>query len=145
MILNYLENKWPSNLPKGVVHADIFQDNVFFKKMELSGIIDFYFACNDYYAYDLAIFINAWCFDAENGFLHKNYISFMKGLNEHTALNDKEIDALNILSRGAALRILVTRLHDKIFHPEEALVIPKDPKEYLDILKWHQENNITKQ
>ena len=143
--LIFLKKNWPKDLPEAIIHADLFQDNIFFKKDKISGVIDFYFSCKDFIAYEIALTINAWCFDSENGFQHKNYVSFMEGLNEHTALNDEEIDALNILSRGAALRILVTRLHDKIFHPEEALVIPKDPKEYLDILKWHQENNITKQ
>ena len=143
--LIFLKKNWPKDLPEAIIHADLFQDNIFFKKDKISGVIDFYFSCKDFIAYEIALTINAWCFDSENGFQHKNYVSFMEGLNEHTALNDEEIDALHILSRGAALRILVTRLHDKIFHPEEALVIPKDPKEYLDILKWHQENNITKQ
>ena len=142
--LIFLKKNWPKDLPEAIIHADLFQDNIFFKEDKISGVIDFYFSCKDFIAYEIALTINAWCFDSENGFQHKNYVSFMEGLNEHTALNDEEIDALNILSRGAALRILVTRLHDKIFHPEEALVIPKDPKEYLDILKWHQENNITK-
>ena len=143
--LIFLKKNWPKDLPEAIIHADLFQDNIFFKEDKISGVIDFYFSCKDFIAYEIALTINAWCFDPENGFQHKNYVSFMEGLNEHTALNNEEINALSILSRGAALRILVTRLHDKIFHPEDALVIPKDPKDYLDILKWHQENNITKQ
>ena len=102
-----------------------------------------YFSCKDFIAYEIALTINAWCFDMKKGFQHDNYVSFMEGFNEHASLNEDEVNALNILLRGAALRILITRLHDKIYHPKEALVIPKDPREYLNILKWHQENNIT--
>ena len=138
--LNYLENKWPSNLPKGVVHADIFQDNVFFKKMELSGIIDFYFACNDYYAYDLAIFINAWCFDDKLTFDTDKYASILKGYEKERHLTNEEKNNLNILLRGAAMRFLLTRLFDQLNHQVEAYVQPKNPLEYLSILKFHQNN-----
>ena len=138
--LNYLENKWPSNLPKGVVHADIFQDNVFFKKMELSGIIDFYFACNDYYAYDLAIFINAWCFDDKLTFDADKYASILKGYEKERHLTNEEKNNLNILLRGAAMRFLLTRLFDQLNHQVEAYVQPKNPLEYLSILKFHQNN-----
>ena len=142
--LIFLKKNWPKDLPEAIIHADLFQDNIFFREDKISGVIDFYFSCKDFIAYEIALTINAWCFDVENGFQQKNYASFMEGFNEYTKLNNEEIDALNVLLRGAALRILVTRLHDKMFHQEEALVIPKDPKEYLNILKWHQENNITK-
>ena len=141
--LIFLKKNWPLDLPEAIIHADLFQDNIFFKEDKISGVIDFYFSCKDYIAYEIALAINAWCFDAKKGFQHDNYRSFMQGFNEHSSLNEEEVNALNILLRGAALRILVTRLHDKIFHPKEALVIPKDPSEYLNILKWHQENNIT--
>ena len=141
--LNDVEKNWPKNLPKGIIHADLFQDNIFFKEDKISGVIDFYFSCKDFIAYEIALTINAWCFDVKKGFKHDNYVSFMQGFNEHASLNEDEVNALNILLRGAALRILITRLHDKIYHPKEALVIPKDPREYLNILKWHQENNIT--
>ena len=138
--LNYLKIKWPSNLPKGVVHADIFQDNVFFKKMELSGIIDFYFACNDYYAYDLAIFINAWCFDDKLTFDTDKYASILKGYEKERHLTNEEKNNLNILLRGAAMRFLLTRLFDQLNHQVEAYVQPKNPLEYLSILKFHQNN-----
>ena len=141
--LIFLKKNWPHKLPKAIIHADLFQDNIFFKENKISGVIDFYFSCNDFIAYEIALTINAWCFDVKKGFQHDNYVSFMQGFNEHASLNEDEINALNILLRGAALRILITRLHDKIYHPKEALVIPKDPREYLNILKWHQENNIT--
>ncbi len=123
----------------------MFKDNIFFKEDKISGVIDFYFSCKDFISYEIALTINAWCFNEENGFQHNHYLSFMEGFHQHASLNKNEINALNILLRGASLRILVTRLHDKIFHPKGALVIPKDPKEYLNILSWHQKNNITEQ
>ncbi len=94
-------------------------------------------------AYELALTINAWCFHLTEGFQLKNYQSLIAGFNKHSSLNNDEIKALNILLRGAAVRILVTRLHDKIYHPDDALVIPKDPNDYYKILEWHQKNNIT--
>ena len=136
--LNYLENKWPSNLPKGVVHADIFQDNVFFKKMELSGIIDFYFACNDFYAYELAVTLNAWCFEKDGSFNITKAQSILRCYQKEKPLINKEKEHLPILSRGAALRFLLTRLNDLIFHPKNAFVKPKNPEEYLKILRFHQ-------
>ncbi len=141
--LFFLKKNWPINLPKAIIHADLFQDNIFFKKDKISGLIDFYFSCRDFIAYEIALTINAWCFHSTDGFQHKNYLSLMDGFNEHSSLNNDEINALNILLRGAAVRILVTRLHDKIFHPVDAIVVPKNPEEYLNILKWHQNNQIT--
>ena len=140
--LSFLKKNWPKNLPEAIIHADLFQDNIFFKEDKISGVIDFYFSCKDFIVYEIALSINAWCFDLTRGFQLKNYLSLMDGFNEYSSLNNDEKKVLNILLRGAAVRILVTRLHDKIFHPEDALVIPKDPKEYLNILEWHQKNNI---
>ena len=136
----FLKNNWPTNLPTAIIHADLFQDNIFFIKDKISGVIDFYFSCEDFIAYELALAINAWCFDFKDGFQSKNYTSLMEGFNQYSSLDETETKSLNILLRGAAVRILVTRLHDMIFHPKDALVIPKDPKEYLQILEWHQEN-----
>jgi len=138
----YLEKKWPEFLPKGIIHGDIFKDNVFFKNNKLSGLIDFYFSCNDYYAYELAITTNAWCFDKNNSFINNNFDSLLNGYLKFSKLKDDEKKNLNTLLRGAAIRILVTRLHDQLFHPQGAIVIPKDPMEYFNILKWHQKNNI---
>ncbi len=138
--LSYLKNNWPTNLPKAIIHADLFQDNVFFIKDKVSGLIDFYFSCEDYIAYELALAINAWCFDVKGGFQKKHYLSLMEGFHKYSSINNEEIKSLNILLRGAAVRILVTRLHDMIYHPKDALVIPKDPEEYLKILEWHQKN-----
>ena len=136
----FLKNNWPTNLPTAIIHADLFQDNIFFIKDNISGVIDFYFSCEDFIAYELALAINAWCFNSKDGFQLKNYTSLMKGFEEYSSLNQNETKSLNVLLRGAAVRILVTRLHDKIYHPKDALVIPKDPNEYLEILEWHQKN-----
>jgi homoserine kinase type II len=138
--LVFLKNNWPTNLPTAIIHADLFQDNIFFIKDKISGVIDFYFSCEDFIAYELALAINAWCFDFKDGFQSKNYISLIEGFKKYSSLDQSETKSLNVLLRGAAVRILVTRLHDMIYHPKDALVIPKDPKEYMQILEWHQEN-----
>ncbi len=140
--LIFLEQNWPKNLPNGIIHGDIFQDNVFFKEDTFSGLIDFYFSCNDFYAYELALTTNAWCFSMQNLFLNENFESLIKGYSKLSKINNEEIKYFNILLRGAAIRILVTRLHDQLFHPAGAIVKPKDPLEYYNILKWHQENKI---
>ena len=139
--LIFLKNNWPINLPTAIIHADLFIDNILFIKNKISGIIDYYFSCNDFIAYELALTINAWCFNKDLSFNYKNYNSLMMGFNNISSLNIEEKASMNVLLRGAAVRILVTRLHDKIFHPDDALVKLKDPKEYLNILKWHQQNN----
>ena len=140
--LLYLEENWPIDLPQGIIHADIFQDNVFFINNKFSGLIDFYFACNDFLAYDIAITINAWCFDNKNKFNKDKLKSLIYGYENYRKLTKKEINYLSILLRGASIRILLTRLHDYIFHQKDAFVNPKDPYEYLEILKFHQHNNI---
>ena len=140
--LQYLNKNWPSNLPTGVIHGDIFQDNVFFIENTISGLIDFYFACNDYYAYELAICINAWCFNIKGEFDRKKYASILEGYQSLQKLSSKELNSLPILLRGAAMRILLTRLHDLLYHPTEAYVTPKDPMEYLAILEFHQSNTV---
>ena len=138
--LIFLKNNWPINLPTAIIHADLFIDNILFIKNKISGIIDFYFSCNDFIAYELALTINAWCFNDDLTFNYKNYNSLMMGFENVSSLNIEEKASMNVLLRGAAVRILVTRLYDKIFHPDDALVKLKDPEEYLNILKWHQQN-----
>jgi len=140
--LNYLQQYWPKNLPKGIIHGDLFKDNIFFYNEKLSGLIDFYFSCNDYYAYERAITTNAWCFDIKDGFNKNNFESLLNGYQKKLNINNDEKKNFNILLRGAAMRILITRLHDKLFHPYGAMVIPKDPLEYFNILTWHQENSV---
>ena len=138
--LIFLKNNWPINLPTAIIHADLFIDNILFIKNKISGIIDFYFSCNDFIAYELALTINAWCFNDDLTFNYKNYNSLMMGFESISSLNIEEKGSMNVLLRGAAVRILVTRLYDKIFHLDDALVKLKDPQEYLNILKWHQQN-----
>lgn len=138
--LIFLKNNWPNNLPTAIIHADLFVDNVLFQNNKISGIIDFYFSCNDFIAYELALTANDWCFNKDGTFNLDNFNSLIMGYNNITTLNSEEKASMNVLFRGAAVRILVTRLYDKIFHPNEGLNELKDPEEYLKILKWHQKN-----
>ncbi len=136
--LTYLEANWPKGLQTGVIHADLFPDNVFFLKDKLSGIIDFYFACNDVLAYDIAICINAWCFEADHSFNVTKAQAMLKGYNSVRQMTENEIQALPILCRGSSLRFLLTRLYDWLNVPEGAMVTPKNPAEYIAKLKFHQ-------
>ncbi|NNE84117.1 MAG: homoserine kinase [Alphaproteobacteria bacterium] len=136
--LTYLEANWPQDLPTGVIHADLFPDNVFFLGDNLSGLIDFYFACNDFLAYDLAICLNAWCFESDGSFNITKTRALLRRYAEVRPLNAAEFAALPLLARGSALRFLLTRLYDKLNHDEEALVRPKDPLEFLARLRFHQ-------
>jgi homoserine kinase type II len=129
---------WPQNLPSGVIHADLFPDNVFFLGEKLSGIIDFTFACNDILAYDVAITLNAWCFESDCSFNVTKARAFLGAYCRERQLSDAEQDALPLLARGAALRILLTRLVDWFNVPPGALVRPKDPLEYVRKLRFQQ-------
>ena len=124
---------------QGVIHADLFPDNVFFLKGKLSGLIDFYFACNDLLAYDLAVCLNAWCFEADNAFNVTKGRALIQAYEARAARSSRqEREKLPILARGAALRFLLTRLYDWLTVPAGALVTPKDPLEYLRKLRFHQ-------
>lgn len=136
--LDLLETSWPGDLPSGVIHADLFPDNVFFLGDKLSGLIDFYFACNDAFAYDIAICLNAWCFEQDGAFNVTKARALLKGYASVRPLTGDEYDALPMLCRGASLRFLLTRLYDWLSVPEGALVTPKDPLEYLKKLRFHQ-------
>jgi len=140
--LQFLKEHWPQDhsLPRGVIHADLFPDNVFFTGDEVSGVIDFYFACTDFFAYDLAITLNAWCFEGRECNITKMQ-HMVKQYQQQRLLNDAEKKALPMLLRGAALRFLLTRAHDWLFHEKSALVTPKDPLEYVAKLRFHQANN----
>jgi len=129
---------WPEQLPKGVIHADLFPDNVFFLGEKLSGVIDFTFACNDILAYDIAITLNAWCFETDHSFNVTKARAFLNAYGRERKLSDAEQDALPLLARGAALRILLTRLVDWFNVPPGALVRPKDPLEYVRKLRFQQ-------
>jgi homoserine kinase type II len=136
--IQYLEGVWPTDLPSGVIHADLFPDNVFFLHDQLSGIIDFYFACNDFLSYDIAVCLNAWCFEGDGSFNVTKARSLVQGYATVRPFSAEEIAALPVLARGAALRFLLTRLYDWLDHPEGALVKRKDPLEYLRQLTFHQ-------
>src|SRR5262249_1123426 len=133
-----LEKAWPSDLPAGVIHADLFPDNVFFLSDKLSGLIDFYFACNDLLAYDIAVSLNAWCFEIDGSFNVTKGRALLSGYNNVRKLAPKEIAALPLLARGAALRFLLTRTIDWLNVPPGALVRPKDPLEYQKKLNFHR-------
>ena len=135
--LDALEAEWPVNLPMGVIHADLFPDNVFFRGDELTGLIDFYFACTDFLVYDVAICLNAWCFEPAGDFNITKARRLLAGYVGIRPLSEAELTALPILARGAAMRFLLTRLYDWLFTPEGALVTRKDPLEYLQRLRFH--------
>ena len=134
-----LEAIWPETLPTGIIHADLFPDNVFFMGERLSGVIDFYFACNDFLAYDLAVCLNAWCFEPDDSFNITKARRLLQSYEAVRPLSQAELDALPVLARGSALRFLLTRLYDLLHHSEGALVRPKDPLEYLAKLRFHSQ------
>ena len=136
--LSHLEAQWPRDLPQGVIHADLFPDNVFFLADALSGLIDFYFACTDTLAYDVAICLNAWCFEPDRSFNVTKGRAMLQAYAKVRPLSDRERAALPLLCRGAALRFLLTRLVDWLEVPTNALVRPKDPLEYYRKLRFHQ-------
>jgi homoserine kinase type II len=132
------EARWPADLAAGVIHADLFPDNVFFLGDRLSGVIDFYFACNDFYAYDLAICLNAWCFEPDHSFNATKARLMIAAYHKVRPIPPAEMAALPLLARGSALRFLLTRLYDWLNHPAGAFVKPKDPLEYLQKLRFHR-------
>jgi len=136
--LAFLQTHWPAGLASGVIHADLFNDNVFFIGEKLSGLIDFYFACNDALAYDLAICLSAWCFEPDNEFNVSKGQALISAYERVRPLSEPEVAALPILARGAALRFMLTRLVDWLNVPPGAKVAPKNPLEYRDKLRFHQ-------
>jgi homoserine kinase type II len=136
--LDEIERFWPRDLPRGVIHADLFPDNVFFRAEQVSGLIDFYFACSDFLAYDVAICLNAWCFEADGAFNVTKARLLLGAYRAGRKVSEAELQALPLLARGGALRFLLTRLYDWLNHPAGALVRPKDPLEYLKKLRFHR-------
>jgi homoserine kinase type II len=136
--LTRLESTWPRDLPQGVIHADLFPDNVFFLGDRLSGLIDFYFACTDTLAYDVAICLNAWCFESDHSYNVTKGRALLQAYAGTRPLSPSERDALPLLARGSALRFLLTRLVDWLDVPPGALVRPKEPLEYFRKLRFHQ-------
>ena len=139
--LNSVEKKWPKDLPKGIIHADLFHDNIFFNKDKLSGIIDFYFSCEDFFAFEIAICFNALCFDGAKENLSFNVTkakNFIDGYSSVRKLSELEKQNIKVLSQGAALRFLLTRVFDALNTVEGAMVKVKDPIEYLKRLEFHK-------
>ena len=136
--LDHLEKHWPKDLPHGVIHADLFPDNVLFLGDKISGLIDFYFSCHDTLAYDVAICLNAWCFEPDHSFNVTKARAFLNAYTRERKLSEAEQEALPLLARGAAIRFLLTRLVDWLNVPPGALVKPKDPLEYVRKLRFHQ-------
>jgi homoserine kinase type II len=136
--LDDLAARWPTGLPSGVIHADLFTDNVFFIGDAVSGLIDFYFACMDAFAYDLAICLNAWCFEPDLSFNVTKGRAMIAGYQSVRPLTEPEVAALPVLCRGSALRFMLTRLVDWLNVPPGALVKPKDPLEYDRKLAFHR-------
>ena len=142
--LEEIESNWPKNIPSGIIHADLFADNIFFKNDKLTGIIDFYFSCNDFYAFEIAICLNALCFEGINENLSFNVTKakkFMDGYNSVRQISENEKKSLKILCQGAAIRFLLTRVFDYLNLVEGALVKVKDPIEYLKRLEFHNQVN----
>jgi len=138
--LDEIEKKWPKNIPSGIIHADLFPDNIFFNNNNLSGIIDYYFSCNDFYAFEIAICLNALCFEGKKENLSFNVTKakkFIDGYSSVRKLNEDEKKSLKILCQGAAIRFLLTRVFDYLNLTEGALVKIKDPVEYLKRLEFH--------
>ena len=139
--LKDVEANWPKNLPQGIIHADLFHDNIFFEKEKFSGIIDFYFSCNDFFAFEIAICFNALCFDGVKENLSFNVTkakNFIEGYNSIRNITDIEKNSIKTLSQGAALRFLLTRVFDSLNTVEGAVVKIKDPIEYLKRLEFHK-------
>jgi homoserine kinase type II len=136
--LALLEESWPRGLPTGIIHADLFTDNVFFIGSEVSGLIDFYFACTDAFAYDVAICLNAWCFEIDASFNLTKGRAMLAGYRSVRRLEPQEVEALPVLCRGSAMRFMLTRLVDWLNVPPGALVKPKDPLEYDRKLNFHR-------
>lgn len=133
-----LASAWPKALPAGVIHADLFPDNVFFLGDRLSGLIDFYFACNDFYAYDVATCLNAWCFEKDQSFNLTKGTALLTAYQSVRPLSPGERVALPVLARGSALRFMLTRLYDWLTIPDGALVQKRDPQEYIRKLRFHR-------
>jgi homoserine kinase type II len=137
--LQFLAAHWPAALPAGIIHADLFPDNVFFDGNKLCGLFDFYFACHDLLAYDIAITMNAWCFEGQHSFNVTKARALLRGYHGIRPLQAAEIVALPILARAACVRFLVTRLYDWLHPVPDALVKPKNPLDYLQRLRFHQQ------
>ena len=135
----FLSREINKDLPSGIIHADLFPDNIFFEENNLTGIIDFYFSCNDFYAYEIAICLNAWCFEDSNNEFNPTKAKYLLGsYNQERKFSNEEVEALPLLARASALRYLLTRLLDFYSHEDSDLILKKDPNEYISKLRFHQ-------
>ena len=135
----FLSREINKDLPSGIIHADLFPDNIFFEENNLTGIIDFYFSCNDFYAYEIAICLNAWCFEDSNNEFNPTKAKYLLGsYNQERKFSSEEVEALPLLARASALRYLLTRLLDFYSHEDSDLILKKDPNEYISKLRFHQ-------
>ncbi len=135
----FLSREINTDLPSGIIHADLFPDNIFFEENNLTGIIDFYFSCNDFYAYEIAICLNAWCFEDSNNEFNPTKAKYLLGsYNQERKFSNEEVEALPLLARASALRYLLTRLLDFYSHEDSDLILKKDPNEYISKLRFHQ-------
>ena len=135
----FLSREINKDLPSGIIHADLFPDNIFFEENNLTGIIDFYFSCNDFYAYEIAICLNAWCFEESNNEFNPTKAKYLLGsYNQERKFSNEEVEALPLLARASALRYLLTRLLDFYSHEDSDLILKKDPNEYISKLRFHQ-------
>jgi homoserine kinase type II len=141
---NFCTKYWPTTLPQGFIHADMFPDNVFFDDNKISGVIDFYFSCTDILTFDLAIAVNAWCFDNNVTFNNEKFDKLIKGYSSIRNLSKEELFYLPLLSQAAAMRFLLTRLYDWVNTPKNANVVPKNPKEYITKLRYHRQITANK-
>jgi homoserine kinase type II len=137
--LSYLHDNWPKYLPRGMVHADFFPDNVFFTDEKLTGVIDFYFSCTETLAYDLMLAMNPWCFDWKGDLDTGRSHAFLANYHKGRPLAKNELKSLPFFGRAAAMRIIATRLYDWLHPVEGALVRAKDPMEHVKILRFHQQ------
>ena len=142
--IDFISFNWPKNLPEGVIHADLFPDNVFFKEQKISGFLDFYFSCCDFLSYDLAITINAWCFYRYK-FKEDFFLNLISGYQSVRKLETNEVNNINILLRGASLRFLFTRVYDSLNSNEGEFLKKKDPLEFFNILKFHIKVDLAKE
>ena len=141
--MNFLEKNWPDKLPKGIIHADLFPDNVLFTNNKITGLIDFYFSCNDFFVYDLSICVNAWCFDDNNEFNKDLFLNLIKGYDSIRQLSSNEINSIPILCYGSSLRFLLTRVDNWKNDNESDIVNYQDPLEFLKKFEFHELNKDT--
>ncbi|MEG8099084.1 homoserine kinase [Candidatus Liberibacter brunswickensis] len=143
--LCFLEESWPKNLPTGIIHADLFPDNVLFYNNKIIGLIDFYFSCYDFFMYDLSICINAWCFNENDTYNKSKGFSIVNGYNKVNSISENELQSLPILLRGSALRFFLTRLYDSQNIPFNSIAITKDPMEYIRKIRFHKKTSCVSQ